>query len=153
MLNEYKIRHLNINDTEDMYSCIMRSYASMKNKEYFIHPTKEYLFEILCGKGKSYGTYLDNKLIGCASVVYADKAITPLLEYQKIYNDNSKIIQFEHGVILPEYQGNNLLEKMLKHICEELYFLGYRYIISTVHPLNFPSLVTAFKIHQRAPYA
>lgn len=150
MLNEYKIRHLNINDTEDMYSCIMRSYASMKNKEYFIHPTKEYLFEILCGKGKSYGTYLDNKLIGCASVVYADKAITPLLEYQKIYNDNSKIIQFEHGVILPEYQGNNLLEKMLKHICEELYFLGYRYIISTVHPLNFPSLVTAFKIHQRA---
>ena len=32
MLNEYKIRHLNINDTEDMYSCIMRSYASMKNK-------------------------------------------------------------------------------------------------------------------------
>lgn len=150
MLNEYKIRHLNINDTEDMYSCIMRSYASMKNKEYFIHPTKEYLFEILCGKGKSYGTYLDNKLIGCASVVYEDKAITPLLEYQKIYNDNSKIIQFEHGVILPEYQGNNLLEKMLKHICEELYFLGYRYIISTVHPLNFPSLVTAFKIHQRA---
>ena len=57
MLNEYTIRHLNINDTDDMYSCIMRSYASMKNKEYFIHPTKEYLFEILCGKGKSYGTH------------------------------------------------------------------------------------------------
>ena len=31
------IHILNINDTEDMYSCIMRSYASMKNKEYFIH--------------------------------------------------------------------------------------------------------------------
>lgn len=150
MQNKIQYRYLDYRDINSITRCINESYNNMKNKDYFVPPTEQYIVNILNSLGKSIGAFYNNTMVGVASFVYSNAAKTSLYEYQHLCRNKDSAIQFEHGVVSPPFQGNGILGDLLQIACSDFSKLGYQYIISSVHPLNYSSLKTAFKIKQKA---
>lgn len=50
------------------------------------------------------------------------------------------VVHLEATVVHPEYRGNKLQAKMMKHTFDMVFKLGYYHILCTVSPFNYPSL-------------
>lgn len=149
-MNTYNLcfKQLNIQQIDAIVQCRDSLIESSFLRETFVKPDTDYLEYILLGAGIMIGVFYDNTLLGFASYVTPSKAKTDLTKF--ITKNKNNIIQFEHAIIAPKWQGNGYLYMLLQHLNKYSLEQNYNAIISTVHPSNFPSLKTAFKIHQSA---
>lgn len=108
--------------------------------------TEEFLF-ILNEQGLLVGAFVENELIGFRAL------LIPEIDDEHLGWDIGlppeelrKVIYQEISVVLPEYRGNRLQQKLAEVIMKELPNLKdeYRYICCTVAPMNIPSLKDKF---------
>lgn len=108
--------------------------------------TEEFLF-ILNEQGLLVGAFVEDELIGFRAL------LIPEIDDEHLGWDIGlpseelrKVIYQEISVVLPEYRGNRLQQKLAEVIMKELPNLKdeYRYICCTVAPMNIPSLKDKF---------
>ncbi|ANU26522.1 hypothetical protein [Planococcus versutus] len=108
--------------------------------------TEEFLF-ILNERGLLIGAFVEAELIGFRALLIPeiddehlgwDIGLSP--------EELQKVIYQEISVVLPEYRGNRLQQKLAEVIMKELSTLKeeFRYICCTVAPMNIPSLKDKF---------
>lgn len=108
--------------------------------------TEEFLF-ILNERGLLVGAFVENELIGFRAL------LIPEIDEEHLGWDIGlpleqlrKVIYQEISVVLPEYRGNRLQQKLAEVIMKELPTLDeeFRYVCCTVAPMNIPSLKDKF---------
>lgn len=108
--------------------------------------TEEFLF-ILNERGLLVGAYVENRLIGFRAL------LVPEIDEEHLgydlglpEEDLPHVIYQEISVVLPDYRGNRLQQKLADVIMKELPNLegDFRYVCCTVAPLNIPSLKDKF---------
>ena len=108
--------------------------------------TEEFLF-ILNERGLLVGAFVGDELIGFRAL------LIPEIDEEHLGwdiglppEDLRKVIYQEISVVLPEYRGNRLQQKLAEVIMKELPNLDevFRYICCTVAPMNIPSLKDKF---------
>ncbi|HSI66709.1 MAG TPA: hypothetical protein VK947_04780 [Planococcus sp. (in: firmicutes)] len=107
---------------------------------------EEFLF-ILNERGLLVGAFAEDRLIGFRAL------LIPEIDEEHLGWDIGlpeeelpKVIYQEISVVLPEYRGNRLQQKLAEVIMKELPKLekDYRYVCCTVAPMNIPSLKDKF---------
>lgn len=108
--------------------------------------TEEFLF-ILNERGLLVGAFVEGELIGFRAL------LIPEIDEEHLGWDIGlppeelqKVIYQEISVVLPEYRGNRLQQKLAEVIMKELPNLEeeFRYVCCTVAPMNIPSLKDKF---------
>ena len=108
--------------------------------------TEEFLF-ILNERGLLVGAYVEGQLIGFRAL------LVPEIDEEHLGYDLGlpeealpHVIYQEISVVLPEYRGNRLQQKLADVIMKELPNLegDFRYVCCTVAPMNIPSLKDKF---------
>lgn len=108
--------------------------------------TEEFLF-ILNERGLLVGAFVEDELIGFRAL------LIPEIDEEHLGWDIGlppeelqKVIYQEISVVLPEYRGNRLQQKLAEVIMKELPNLEeeFRYVCCTVAPMNIPSLKDKF---------
>lgn len=108
--------------------------------------TEEFLF-ILNERGLLVGAFVEEELIGFRAL------LIPEIDEEHLGWDIGlppeelkKVIYQEISVVLPEYRGNRLQQKLAEVIMKELPNLEeeFRYVCCTVAPMNIPSLKDKF---------
>lgn len=111
--------------------------------------TEEFLF-ILNERGLLVGAYVEEQLIGFRAL------LVPEIDEEHLgydlglpEEDLPHVIYQEISVVLPEYRGNRLQQKLADVIMKELPNLegDFRYVCCTVAPMNIPSLKDKFSQH------
>lgn len=113
-----------------------------------LHPlsTEEFLF-ILNERGLMVGAYVEEELIGFRAL------LIPEIDEEHLGYDIGlpeeelpRVIYQEISAVLPAYRGNRLQQKLADVIMKELPKLPgkFRYVLSTVAPMNIPSLKDKF---------
>ena len=108
--------------------------------------TEEFLF-ILNERGLLIGAYADDQLIGFRALLIPEIDEEHLgLDIGLPEEELSHVIYQEISVVLPEYRGNRLQQKLAEVIMKELPNLEeqFRYVCCTVAPMNIPSLKDKF---------
>lgn len=149
-MNEIGYRLLNNSDLKNLLKIIEITCSKTINTYFFVPPDENYLKYILDGNGMSIGAFCFGKLVAFSSFISAENAKTDLSVFQKETNRKKNIVQYEHGVVLPEYQDKKIMSNLLVQACNYWLLKKYQYIISTVHPQNIASLKSSFKINQHA---
>lgn len=108
--------------------------------------TEEFLF-ILNERGLLVGAFVEDELIGFRAL------LIPEIDEEHLgwdiglpSEELQKVIYQEISVVLPEYRGNRLQQKLAEVIMKELPNLEeeFRYVCCTVAPMNIPSLKDKF---------
>ena len=111
--------------------------------------TEEFLF-ILNERGLLVGAFAEGQLIGFRAL------LIPEIDKEHLGYDLGlpaeelpHVIYQEISVVLPEYRGNRLQQKLAEVIMEELPKMEeqFRYVCCTVAPMNIPSLKDKFSQH------
>ncbi|RNF39181.1 hypothetical protein [Planococcus salinus] len=108
--------------------------------------TEEFLF-ILQGHGLLIGAFVDEQLIGFRALLIPEIDEEHLgLDIGLSESELSKVIYQEISVVLPDYRGNRLQQKLADVIMKEVPNLTqpFRYVCCTVAPMNIPSLKDKF---------
>lgn len=108
--------------------------------------TEEFLF-ILNERGLLVGAYAEDRLIGFRALLVPEIDAEHLgYDLGLPEEDLPHVIYQEISVVLPEYRGNRLQQKLADVIMKELPNLAvhFRYVCCTVAPLNIPSLKDKF---------
>ena len=108
--------------------------------------TEEFLF-ILNERGLLVGAFAEDRLIGFRALLIPEIDGEHLgWDIGLAEEDLPKVIYQEISVVLPEYRGNRLQQKLAEVIMKELPQLDkdYRYVCCTVAPMNIPSLKDKF---------
>lgn len=108
--------------------------------------TEEFLF-ILNERGLLIGAFVEAELIGFRALLIPEIDDEHLgWDIGLSQEELQKVIYQEISVVLPEYRGNRLQQKLAEVIMKELSTLKeeFRYICCTVAPMNIPSLKDKF---------
>lgn len=108
--------------------------------------TEEFLF-ILNERGLLIGAFVEDRLIGFRALLIPEIDQEHLgLDLGLSEEELPRVIYQEISVVLPEYRGNRLQQKLAEVIMKELPNLEekFRYICCTVAPMNIPSLKDKF---------
>lgn len=111
--------------------------------------TEEFLF-ILNERGVLIGAFVEERLIGFRALLIPDIDEEHLGYDLGLPTDElPQVIYQEISVVLPEYRGNRLQQKLAEVIMKELPKLKerFRYVCCTVAPMNIPSLKDKFSQH------
>lgn len=141
------MKRLYLEDLPEIEEIQRRVINSLPNKE-TLQPltTEEFLF-ILNERGLLIGAYAEDGLIGFRAL------LVPEIDAEHLGHDLGlseqdlpHVIYQEISVVLPEYRGNRLQQKLAEVIMEELPHLeqDFRYVCCTVAPMNIPSLKDKF---------
>lgn len=111
--------------------------------------TEEFLF-ILNERGLLIGAFVEERLIGFRALLIPDIDEEHLgYDLGLPAEELPQVIYQEISVVLPEYRGNRLQQKLAEVIMDELPKLKeqFRYVCCTVAPMNIPSLKDKFSQH------
>jgi len=117
--------------------------SQLKNPDTFAMDSREFILnEVLDkNKGRAIGVYANNRLIAFRTVSFPGKSPSNMGAELGLPEDElDHVVHLEATVVHPEYRGNRLQAKMIKHTFNIVYKLGYYHILCTVSPFNYPSL-------------
>lgn len=141
------MKRLYLEDLPEIEEIQQRVINSLPDKE-TLQPltTEEFLF-ILNERGLLIGAYVEDGLIGFRALLMPEIDAEHLgYDLGLSEEDLPHVIYQEISVVLPEYRGNRLQQKLAEVIMKELPHLeqDFRYVCCTVAPLNIPSLKDKF---------
>lgn len=130
----------NIDELIDLQNEVARH---LKNPETFVMDSREFIFnEVLDkDKGRAIGVFAGKGLIAFRTVSFPGKSQFNMGRELELPEDElDHVVHLEATVVHPEYRGNKLQAKMMKHTFDMVFKLGYYHILCTVSPFNYPSL-------------
>lgn len=91
--------------------------------------------------GIAIGVFADNILIAFRTISFPGNTELNLGRELNIPDDElPHVAHLEATVVHPQYRGNRLQAKMMKHTLDIIDELGHFHILCTVSPFNYPSL-------------
>lgn len=143
--NNFLICDLTIYDKSKIKLCL-ETIISELDKELFVTPSIEYIDTIISGYGYSAGVFLENTLVGFASIVFP-KLGKHNLGYCLNFKDEDllSVVQLEHIYLYPEYRGKGLAKRLIFFLLNKINS-KYSILLSTISPNNISSLSLAFSI-------
>jgi len=139
----YEMKFLNESHIEEILQLQDIVAHSLNDKELFVSDSRDFIMEQVLkpGRGKAIGIFVKNQLIAYRTVAFPGKTEWNLGRDLGIAEEElDKVAHLEATAVHPEYRGNRLQAKMLKHTIILVEALGFHYILSTVSPYNYPSL-------------
>lgn len=134
---------------DEITECLSKVIESIGDKDIFIYPSKLYIEKIINGYGEMFGAFIDDKLIGFASVIFPGNRVNNLGNWFNLDSKElEKVVQLEHIAVFPQYQSLGVGSELFAEIIKK-YHNSYDYLISTVSPKNIKSLSLAFKYEQQ----
>lgn len=139
----YDMKFLNESHLDEILQLQDVVFYSLQNKELFVSDSRDFILNQVLkpGRGKAIGIFVADKLIAYRTIAYPGISDWNLGRELDIDESNlDKVVHLEATAVHPDYRGNRLQAKMLKHTINYVEGLGYHYIMSTVSPYNYPSL-------------
>lgn len=141
------MKRLYLEDLPEIEETQQHVIDSLSDKE-TLQPltTEEFLF-ILNERGLLIGAYVENRLIGFRALLMPEIDAEHLgYDLGLSEEDLPHVIYQEISVVLPDYRGNRLQQKLAEVIMKELPHLeeDFHYVCCTVAPMNIPSLKDKF---------
>lgn len=143
----FSMKRLYLEDLPVIEQIQARVIESLPEKETLQALTTEEFLFILNERGLVVGAFVEDQLIGFRAL------LIPEVDEEHLGWDIGlppeqlqKVIYQEISVVLPEYRGNRLQQKLAEVIMKELPNLDeeFRYVCCTVAPMNIPSLKDKF---------
>ncbi len=136
--NDIMYRQATSDDAEEIHSLMLQVYNNLGDKSIYVCDDLDYVRSCLSGGG--FGVVACNKekkIVGSFIMRYpGDSADNLGRDIGLPEEELCKVVHMESAVVLPEYRGNGIQQKMLCY-AEELIDKGrYRYFMSTVSPDN-----------------
>lgn len=133
---------------DEIMICLSDVVDSINQKDIFIHPSKDYIERIIKGFGVLFGAYIDDKLVGFASVIFPKNNHNNLGKWINLKDTElNRVVQLEHIAVLPKYQNSGVGSALFTTIIQT-YQKSHQYLVSTISPKNISSLSLAFKFDQ-----
>lgn len=115
----------------------------------FYYPSSRQIFhESLNGKGLIIGCLVEGRLVGFRSIWYPHEHSENLgIDIgMKAPDQLSEVAHLERACVLPDFRGNRLQITMTRHAIElARHNKCFRYIFSTVAPMNYASMQDKFE--------
>jgi ribosomal protein S18 acetylase RimI-like enzyme len=140
-------RNLHPGDLDELAAVHKSIIGALKDKQQYANTTRSEFEEILCGQGMAMGTFDKGKLVGfCIFLFPGDSGENLGIDIGLAEDELDSVVHMEAGAVLSEYRGMALVADMANELLERIKAgARYRYVLSTVHPLNIPSLRIQFK--------
>lgn len=137
------IRELSISDIDNMLVLQDEVVMCLDNKDIFITLSPLEIEFIFNGNGYIYGLIVEEKLFAYVGFVYPRYREDNLGFDLNIDKENFEyIVHFETAVVDQKVRGNRIQFQLAKRVVEKIVSLNnMKYILSTVSPLNIPSLM------------
>ncbi len=109
--------------------------------EIFQPDSKEFIKQELVNGGKIIGVYSEDELVAYRFITIPKKRTMNLGEDLHISKKElQRVGHLESTIVHPDYRGNGLQRKTLKHALAIFDYLGYYHVCSTISPKNYHSL-------------
>lgn len=140
---EYEMNFLDESNIDEIIDLQNEVVSYLKNPEIFAMDSREFILnEVLDrDKGRAIGVFAGNRLIAFRTVSFPGMSQSNLGRELGLPEDELEhVVHLEATVVHPEYRGNRLQAKMMKHTFNIVDRMGYYHIFCTVSPFNYPSL-------------
>ncbi len=139
----YEMKFLNESHLEEILQLQKMVSDALDNQELFVTDAREFILEQVLrpGRGKAIGIFVNNSLVAYRTVSFPGNSDWNLGRELGIAEEElDKVVHLEATAVHPEYRGNRLQVRMLKHTIDYVQQQGFFHILSTVSPYNYPSL-------------
>ncbi len=144
MKDKFFIRQAIPEDVEAIYNVMVQTVEALEDKTLFVCDDLVYVKEQLEKSG--FGTVAcraDGEIVGSFLFRYPDLAEDNLgRDIDLPDNKLAQVVHMESAVVLPEYRGNHLQERMLQFGEKLIDRTKYRFLLATVSPDNPASYLT-----------
>ncbi|SHJ13675.1 GNAT family N-acetyltransferase [Lutispora thermophila] len=140
---EYEMHFLDESNIDEIVDLQNEVASCLKNPETFAMDSREFILnEVLHkDKGRAIGVFAHNRLIAFRTVSFPGMSQSNMgRELGLSEGELEHVVHLEATVVHPEYRGNKLQAKMMKHTFNIVYRMGYYHVLCTVSPFNYPSL-------------
>ena len=124
----------------------LQAYVSstLENVQTFVADSEAFMREEILApeRGKMIGVFVEGKLIAYRNISFPkpDSDYNLGRETDLPEDELNKVSILEATVVHPQYRGNRLQARLLKHTIPLIDELGYFHVFSTISPYNYPSL-------------
>ena len=137
------IEQANKCDISEIVKLKKKIWNEMNNKEwYLIDTTDEKYLENLLKEKKGFilkATH-NNKIVGFLIILLKLKSDSSIIKITNLEDKVDTCAELGNGAVDSNYRGYSLLKKMIRESEKIIKNNNYKYILSTVHPDNKPSL-------------
>ncbi len=137
----FSIRKLGFEDIDEMKALEAEIMAGLEDSDAFSPDEKNDILDDLELGAMIFGVFVKDKLRAYRYISFPKRTKE---NYGRDIGMNGKeldkVVNFTTTIVHPEYRGNRLQRKTMKHALEQLKGTEYRYLIATISPLNYYSL-------------
>lgn len=139
---EYEMRFLDKSNIDQMIELQDEVVKNLNDAETFVKDSRDFISDILNDEmGRAIGVFADNRLIAFRTISFPGSSEANMGRELNIPEEElDRVVHLEATMVHPEYRGNRLQAKMMKHTFRIIDALGYFYVCTTVSPFNYPSL-------------
>lgn len=139
----YEMCLLEKSDIENMIELQNIVAENLENPQTFVVDSKEFILTQVLddSMGRAIGVFAEGRLVAFRTMTFSGNDEYHLgreLNIQESELDH--VVHLEATVVHPEFRGNRLQAKMMKHTYDIIDELGYYHVCCTIHPFNYPSL-------------
>lgn len=142
----YTMRRLGMADMEEVLALQSLVTESMPDLIYCLPSSVSDWTRMLTEEGYVLGAFVDRKLIAYRAILFPACNMDNLGRHLH-FNEGqlSKVFHLELAHVHPDFQGNHLQMTMTQQLIDMLRKDGrWQYLLSTVYPLNYPSIKDKF---------
>lgn len=149
--DEFIIRRAVAADADIIYGCMISVYNSLDDKSIFVCENIEYVRRNITEHGFAVVAETDSgRMAGAFVFEYPGQEINNLgRDIGLLESELDKVVHMDTVVVLPEYRGYGLQERMLVFAENMINKDKYRYYMATAAPCNAPSVNTFIKCGYR----
>lgn len=144
----FEVKQINLNQVQEIMKLQDIVFKKLEDQDSLEKLSKEEYVHILKGNGFLIGAFLEDELIAVRALLIPEMNDEHLgMKIGLKEEEQTKVIYQEITFVHPSYRGNRLQQQLATLIMEELTksTSEFRYVCSTVAPLNIPSLLDKFK--------
>ncbi len=141
------INVLNISDIDAVLNVQDETVRHIKDSSLYYPDTREVFEASLSGHGLIIGCFVDQRLVGFRSIWFPRSRPENLgLDIgMQDPNQLSQVAHLERACVIPEFTGNRLQMRMTRHAINlAKQNSSFRYLFSTVAPMNYASMQDKF---------
>jgi len=137
----FSIIKLGMDDVDEMKKLESEIIAGLESPDAYSPDEKEDILEDMENGAMIFGVFVKGKLRAYRYISFPKRTEANYgRDIELKGKELDKVVNFTSTIVHPEYRGNRLQRKTMKHALEQLGGTEYRYLISTVSPINYYSL-------------
>jgi len=137
----FSIIKLGIDDIDEMKNLESEIIEGLESTDAFSPDEKENIEEDMKNGAMVFGVFVKGKLRAYRYISFPKRTEANYgRDIELKGKELDAVVNFTSTIVHPEYRGNRLQRKTMKHALEQIKGTEYKYLISTVSPINYYSL-------------